>query len=416
MPARPLVWSAGSRQAVLAAALLLCAGCSSMTWLRPMRVFENPRSPNFNVGLEGYRDVVGVIHVHTTYSHDAHGAFEAAIRAANAQRLDFVIFTEHNNLRALVEGRQGWHGGTLALIGMEISAPGGHYLAMNVTRELDYQHLSTQQIIDEVKGQGGFGFIAHPFFKKRQWTDDDVTGFTGIEGYNVAHDTLDENRARLALWTLTVPQDLFFYSIIDRPYDPLRRWDELIAQRGQVVGIGSTDAHEFHALGMKFAPYETLFRLSRTHLLVASGDLTPEAVYDALRQGHAYFSIEFLAEARGFTFTARRKTRVEGIMGDAVTFGPDLTLSVGLPAAAEIVLYKDGAAIGRTIAQTWDVPVTGPGAYRVEANRHDKPWIFSNPIYVGAAAEPEAAPSAQESASSAGDVETHQPAEAPAQP
>ncbi|MDP3775483.1 MAG: hypothetical protein Q8Q85_14585, partial [Gemmatimonadales bacterium] len=258
-------------------------------------------------------------------------------------------------------------------------------------REIDYEHLTTQQVIDEVNAQGGFGFIAHPFFKKRRWTDYSVTGFTGIEGYNVAHDTLDENRTRLAFWVLTVPQDLFFYSIINRPYDPLRRWDELTAERGRMVGIGSTDAHEFHAFGMKFAPYETLFRLSRTHLLVASGELTPEAVYDALRQGHAYFSIEFLAEARGFTFAARRGNRVDGIMGDSVPLTDGLTLSVGLPAAAEIVLFKDGAEIGRTVAQTWDVPVTEPGAYRVEVNRHEKPWVFSNPIYVGAAAQPPAA-------------------------
>ena len=382
MPARPFAWPAGRRQAILTLALLLCSGCGGLSWLRPVRVFEHPVSPNFNVGLEGYRDVVGVVHVHTTYSHDAHGRIEDVVRVANAQRLDYVILTEHNNLRALVEGWQGWHGGTLLLIGMELSTRGGHYLAMNVTQEIDYEHLTTQQVIDEVSRQGGLGFIAHPFFKKRQWTDYGVTGVTGIEGYNVAHDTLDENRTRLALWTLTTPQDLFFYSIIDRPYDPLRRWDALIAERGQVVGIGSTDAHEFHALGMKFASYETLFRLSRTHLLVASGDLTPEAVYDALRQGHAYFSIEFFAEARGFTFAARRGVRVEGIMGDTVPFGPDLTLSVGLPASAEIVLYKDGTELGRTIAQTWDVPVTAPGAYRVEVTRHGKPWIFSNPIYI----------------------------------
>lgn len=392
-PARPIVWTAGGRQAVLAAALLLCAGCGGMTGLRPARVFQALRPEGLEPAAYPYRDVAGVVHVHTTYSHDAHGTFEDAVRAANAQRLDFIIFTEHNNLKPLVEGRQGWHGGTLVLIGMEISSKGGHYLAMRVTQEIDYERLTTQEVIDEVARQGGFGFIAHPFFKNRPWTDVNATGFTGIEGYNVAHDTLDENRMRLAAWALTMPQDIFFYSILDRPYDPLRLWDQLIASRGPLVGIGSTDAHEFHALGMKFAPYETMFRLARTHLLVPPGELTPDAVYDALQRGHAFFSVEIEAEARGFSFLARQGGRVLGIMGDTVEFAPDMTLGVTLPAASELVLMKNGQVAARTVAQSWAIPVTEPGVYRIEASRHNKPWIFSNPIYVRAAgAQPPAAP------------------------
>ena len=38
------------------------------------------------------------------------------------------------------------------------------------------------------------------------------------------------------------------------------------------------------------------------------------------------------------------------------------------------------------------MPVTHPGVYRVEATRHEKPWIFSNPIYIRAAIEAPADP------------------------
>ena len=53
-----------------------------------------------------------------------------------------------------------------------------------------------------------------------------------------------------------------------------------------------------------------------------------------------------------------------------------------LPTSAQLTLYKAGRSIATTIGQRWDIPLTEPGVYRLEAFRHDKPWIFSNPIYV----------------------------------
>ena len=364
--------------------LFVVVGCSVLTHVpsHPRPPLEASRALSLD---DGYEDAVGVIHIHTTYSHDAHGRFEDAVRVANAQGLDYVIVTDHNTLQPLRDGKQGWHGATLVLIGMEISTKSGHYLALNVTQEVDREHLTAQQVIDEVNRQGGFGLIAHPYFKNARWSDWSVRGLTGIEGYNVAHDAFDENKARLALWTLTASPQSLYLSIIDRPYDPLRAWDDLIKRHGRAVGIGSCDAHEFHALGLVFAPYEVMFQLARTHVLVPGRPLTAEAVYDALRRGHAYFAIELAAEAKGFTFFAQAGSKIVGIMGDEVALQPELTLKTWLPTAAQLTLFKDGQAIASTIGQTWEVSVTTPGVYRLEASRHDKPWIFSNPIYVRAA-------------------------------
>ena len=370
---------------LIAESCLLTAptGCSVLTPLSPPAHStvgsEHSQSPE-----DGYRDIVGVIHIHTRYSHDAHGTFEDVIRVANTQRLDYCMTTEHNNLRALREGRQGWHGTTLILIGEELSTRSGHYLALNVTDEID-RYQPVQDIIDEVNRQGGLGFIAHPYFKQARWKDWTVSGFTGIEAYNVAHDTLDENKARLVFWTLTAPVGPFYFSILDRPYDPLAAWDEMIRQHGRVVGIGSADAHEFHVGGLKFAPYEVMFQLVRTHLLISSETLTPEVIYDALRRGHAYLAIELVTEAKDFTFLAEADHHVVGVMGDEIPFQPALHLRTWLPTAAQVVLFKDGQAIQSAILQSWDIPVTEPGVYRLEASRHNKPWIFSNPIYIRAA-------------------------------
>ena len=370
---------------LLILALFSAAGCAVLTHLDHHPITSSAINPASLSG-DTYEDYVGVIHVHTTYSHDAHGTFEDVVRIANAQRLDYVIITEHNTLQPRRDGKEGWHGAVLILIGMEISTRGGHYLAVNITDEIDRQKLTTQEIIDAVNRQGGLGFIAHPYFKNGRWRDWTVTGFTGIEAYNVAHDTLDENRLRLVLWTLTAPVGPFYFSILDRPYDPLAKWDALIRQYGRVVGIGSADAHEFHLAGLKFAPYEVMFQIIRTHVLAPRGTLTGQAVYDALRQGHAYFSIELLAEAKGFTFVVENARGIVGVMGDEVAFEPELRLTISLPAAAQLALFRDGQELAETTAQAWQVPVTQPGTYRLEATRHGKPWIFSNPIYIRPAA------------------------------
>ncbi|HAM41415.1 MAG TPA: hypothetical protein DCP69_08795 [Candidatus Omnitrophica bacterium] len=380
-----------------AVCLVLCAvsGCAVLGTIK------QPLAQAVAAGGEllddGYADVAGALHIHTTYSHDAHGTFEDVVRAANAQQLDYVILTEHNTLQPLREGKQGWHGAVLVLIGTELSTRGGHYLALNVTEEIDRHQLTTQQIIDEVARQGGLGFIAHPYFKKGRWKDWTVRGFTGIEAYNVAHDTLDENKLRLALWTLTAPPEPFYLSIIDRPYDPLRAWDELVARHGKVVGIGATDAHEFHLWGLKFAPYDIMFQMVRTHLLVPSTPLTPDLVYEALRQGHAYWELALVADAqRGVRFFAHDGQRVLGVMGDEIRLEPNLHLTAILPQPALLTLFKDGQAIATASEKSWDVAVSDPGAYRLEASLNGKPWLFTNPIYVRPAPNDEpTAPSTQ---------------------
>jgi hypothetical protein len=115
---------------------------------------------------------------------------------------------------------------------------------------------------------------------------------------------------------------------------------------------------------------------------VLSKTLTPEGIYDALRKGHAYLAIELVAEARGFQFAAETAEGIAGIMGDAIELKPGLRLTAWLPTAAKLILFKDGEEFAATTGQVWQIPITEDGVYRLEASRHGKPWIFSNPIYV----------------------------------
>ena len=360
---------------------LFLTGCAVLGPIERL-VPKAKRGPSHEILEDGYDDATGVIHIHTRYS-DGSGTIEEIARVANRQHLDYLVVTDHNTLQPLRDGKQGWYGMTLVLVGEEISTRAGHYVALNVREEVDRRQ-PTQAVIDEVNRQGGVGFIAHPHFKKHRWTDWTVTGFTGIEAYNVAHDALNGQKLRIAFWGVAVPADPLFLSMIDRPSKPLATWDELLARHGRVVGIGSSDAHEVRLPGgIKIAPYDIMFKLARTHLLLPQGTpVSDQALYEALRQGHAYLSIDLLADAGGFAFFADDGKQVLGIMGDDVPLVAGLRLTAILPAPAQMTLMKDGRPAASMTGQTWHIAVTEPGIYRLECSRQGKPWIFSNPVYV----------------------------------
>jgi len=128
--------------------LVLLSGCAALTPLTPYPIapFEG-KSP---LPEHPFKTFSGVIHVHTEASHDSQGTLQEVVQAAQAVGLDFVILTEHNKQIPLEKSRFGRKGELLVLSGSEISAAQGHYLALGVTRQIERQNRTTQQVIDEV--------------------------------------------------------------------------------------------------------------------------------------------------------------------------------------------------------------------------------------------------------------------------
>lgn len=356
--------------------MLTASGCSTMPLYRQAR---RPAALSADALSDGLRDFTGVIHIHTApYSSDASGTLAKAIRVAHAQRLDYLLITEHNTLLGHEQGLDGRHGSTLVLIGEEISTAGGHYLALNVPHDMS-RHQPTARVIEEIAAAGGLGFVPHPFWRRKPWQMWEHPDIVGMEIYNVAHAVMEEDRWRLLLKFCVLPPEWFYRSLMDRPYEALRRWDE-ITQRRRFVGIGGADAHEIQVLWMTFAPYEMLFRMVRTHVKAPS--LSPEAVYTALREGHAYVGLETDANATGFTFLVRRQGTLAGIMGDEIAWTPGLELAVSVPQPATIMLLRDGSVVATRFDRALTCAADQPGVYRVEVELHTRPWIFSNPIYL----------------------------------
>lgn len=342
---------------------------------------RTPRAalPATDALLRGLHDYTGVIHVHTApYSSDASGTLQKAIRVARRQQLDYLLITEHNATRGYERGRERWYGQTLVLSGEEISTRDGHYLALNIAHHVS-RHQPTRRVIEQVAAQGGLGFVAHPFWRKQRWRRWDAPDIAGMEIYNVAADATEESRLRLMLWALLLPPEAMYLSVVDRPSEALRLWDDL-TQRRRFVGIGGADAHEIRVLWMTIGPYEMLFRMVRTHVIAPT--LTPETLYAALRDGHAYIGLETEHNATGFMFLARRGDQRLGLMGDELVWQSGLELVIIMPEPARINLLRDGRVVATSAERIFVYPADQPGVYRVEVERDHRPWIFSNPIYL----------------------------------
>lgn len=335
-------------------------------------------------------DVPGVIHVHSTCS-DGIEPPERLAEIAGRLGLAFVVLTDHNTLEPLKQAKAGVYGRCRLIVGEEVSPPRNHYLALGITRFVPPAD-DPGEFIYSVASQGGLGFIAHPYFVGRtfygstdvRWTDWTVTGFTGVEVWNLGCD-LVEGMTTLgrAVW-----HALFGGRVVRGPdARALAKWDELAASR-RVAGIGGLDAH-----GVPY-PYNAMFGMLRTHVLLETAPAPEQPpserdVLAALASCRCYLAYDALGDARGFLFWAEETTgeRWRCLTGDTLPEAHEFRLCVLSPRRAFLRLIGDGAEVASAYSGRLSVTAAVRRAYRVEAYLPNRtgtrlmPWVFTNHIY-----------------------------------
>jgi len=381
--------SRGRRLGILLLGALVAGGLlvSRVALWRPLAlVGEAP--------ADGLVRVPGDVHVHTTLS-DGGGTPEAVVAAARAAGLAFVALSDHNNLDA--KPLEGYRDGVLVLVGAEISTPAGHLLALGLDHDPVYRwNGDGLDALEDVRDLGGTAFAAHPFSPRAdlRWTGWDLPGPWGIEVVNGDSEWRRAGPRLLltaALYRLN-PRYALLQALVP-PDEALRRWDELLARR-DVVGLAGADAHSrlplTRARALRFPSYESLFGLSRLHLLLPrslSGDAVADrnAVSEAIRSGRFYMGTDALAAADAFSFTVAAASGEHATMGEALRPQAGLTARAGgrVPRGTRIVLLRDGRPLAEG-AERLEAPLPGAGVYRVEARVPGwlVPWVLTNPVYV----------------------------------
>ncbi len=344
-------------------------------------------------------EYVGALHMHSDFS-DGSGKVKEIARFADEIGLDYIILTDHNTLRALKEGYEGWYGNTLLLVGCELNDKENknHYLAFGID-ETYSTRMSAKNYVRKVKEAGGIGFLAHPHEKRTHmkehppypWIEWDTEDFTGIEIWNHMSEWMENLTEQNKYQAFIHP----LKSIEAPPAETLKVWDQL-NQKRKVVGIGGVDAHahKYNLLGfleVEIFPYKVLFKSIRTHILLneklekgkSSSHLKKarELIYESLREGRCFVANDYHGDSKGFKFFAES----EGVtyqMGDEIKKNNDIIFKVYCPQKSEIKLFRNGKKADSAESDNAEFKITRKGVYRIEVYLNGKAWIFSNHIII----------------------------------
>ncbi len=352
-------------------------------------------------------EYVGALHMHSKFS-DGSGEVNEIAQAASEVGLDYIILTDHNTLRALKEGYEGWYGNTLLLVGCEINDKENknHYLAFGINDTFSTR-LSAKEYVKLVKNNGGIGFLAHPHEKRIHmkehppypWVDWDIEDFNGIEIWNHMSEWMEnlteENKYQAFMHPLR--------TIVAPPEVTLKIWDEL-NQKRRVVGIGGVDAHahKYNLLGfleVEIFPYKVLFKSIHTHILtpeeIKKGKSNEEIetvkkiIYNSLNSGSCFVANDYHGDSRGFRFHAEISGRPAFRtgrfyqMGDTISGEDKIRLRVILPVEKALIsLIHNGKKADEVETNEANFIVGQKGAYRVEVRLNNKAWIYSNHIRI----------------------------------
>ncbi len=331
-------------------------------------------------------EIVGVYHIHTTFS-DGWSSPDKIARIARRQGLDFIILTDHGkpNLRCLES--QGWKDGLLVLAGSELSVSRGHLVALDFAPPRRPFSQNAAEAAREIRANGGFSVIAHPFSKTR-WSWGKEVDYAGLE--IVDADSMFKKNLLPSLPYL--PALLFkprFYILktLERPGQTLRKWDEL-NETHVLYGYFSADAHLL---------YRVILPGFHLHVLLdeplsAEFDTARCQVFGALRQGRFYSAVNAAGNAAGFRFWAEgngSRFPMGSVIPVTSASSLELHVLVPFPSAVETRFIHNGKTIRTAAEKDTSVAADEPGTYRVEVYLRewsplasDIPWIVSNPIFL----------------------------------
>jgi hypothetical protein len=364
--------------------------------------------------------VAGIIHVHSTRS-DGRGTPDEIAAAAGRAGLKFVVLTDHGDATRAPDP-PAYRAGVLCLDGVEISTTGGHYVAFDMPAAPYPLGGEPRDVVEDVRRLGGFGVVAHPDSPRAelQWRDW-TAPFDAIEWLNL--DTVWRRRvqasgvrSRFRLFEALVHYPLrpaaTIAGLIEETGD-LSGWDAL-ATRRRIVVLAGADAHAKvgfrqsdpgdNRYSLPFPAYESSFRALSIHVETArelTGDAATDAalVFTAIRQGHAYTAVDGIATPASFEFTASNRlgtVREGGQLG----IGGAVTLrarSNAPPGFATIISDGSRPLVTASLPDASVVAPEGPGIFWAEVRapagpgNAARPWVVSNPIYVGVAANVTAA-------------------------
>jgi hypothetical protein len=386
--------------------------------------------------IPGLHDYKAILHAHAEDSAHTGGTRPEMLADAERAGIQVIMLSDHFRPPRdfMRESWRGFHDGVLFIPGSEVRG----FLVYPTGSIMDRMEQPVAEFISSVTASNGLIFLSHA----EERLDHPMTGLNGMEIYNRHADAKHDKAGPLLLaMKLLKPKDLaelrdnlrlypdeLFAAQVSYLQDYIDKWDTETRTR-RLTGVAANDCHHNMVLVVKMAdegtvrvgtnvdddksmypitaetcpeivelvkghkpgdelvrvdldPYERSFRNVTTHILAP--ELTESAIRLALQSGHAFVSHDWMCDATSFCFNVSSPKKA--IMGDETPLAGEPTLVARFPVTCHIRLLAGGKELANTKSDRLEYPVKTPGAYRVEGwlslDGEERPWIYSNPIYV----------------------------------
>lgn len=336
----------------------------------------------------------GALHIHTLYS-DGTGTIKEIARAAKKADLKWIIITDHNNLAGLENNEEDWYDGVAVLIGEEISPEDSdHYLAFGIKEEIN-PDIGYENYIMEVNNQGGIGFIAHPDesetrnndLRPLRWRDWNVKGFTGIEIWNYLSDLVDNYDTNKAVsWYFNRNK------MLSGPTERTLGWWDKVNNSDKIVpAVAGVDVHalnyKFMGVNLKIFPY--LGSLKTVSNIIFTDEQLSEDFQEAkkqilyaLKRGNNIIENRIWNKKNIYPEFYIKNATGKAYSGETIKLDTNTKAIIKISQKAKIRLIHNGIVLSEVINTNLVAENLKSGKYRVEVYFKDRPWIFSNPVYV----------------------------------
>ncbi|HST20732.1 MAG TPA: histidinol phosphatase [Blastocatellia bacterium] len=385
----------------------------------------------------GYADYRAILHAHAEDSSHTGGTRPELLAAAKRVGVKIILLTDHVRPERdfINDSWRGLRDGVLFIPGAESEG----FLIYPQASIKSKTWKTREDYINLVKENGGDIFLSH-VEERPDW---DTSELQGLEIYNHHSDVKDEkeynawligaftNSARLgdiARALSEYPEEVFgaqqdYLSAI------IAKWDRDTLDH-RLTGVAANDCHHNQVFtvtvvddntievgyitsrptttrvtttqtagvaeltrGRKagdlvakldFDIYDRSLNYVNTHILM--NKLDEATTRDALGKGHAYVAHDWLCPASGFAFIAEQQGKRIAVMGDEIKSGEGIKLRAATPFVCTLKLFHNGQIIKSAQSDHLEFAPQEKGVYRIEAwlelDGEQRPWIYSNPIYV----------------------------------
>jgi hypothetical protein len=392
--------------------------------------------------LPGLNDYRSILHAHAQDSAHTGGTRDEMLADAKRAGVRAILLSDHHRPPRdfFTDTWRGLHDGVLFIPGCEARG----FLLLPTRSIMGRMHESTSALLGAAREGGGLAFLSHveerpdhpmtdldglEVYNRHADATKDKAGMLSLILKLTDPDGLRELEESLRLY----PDELFAAQV-GYPADSLAKWDAESKSR-RLTGVAANDYHHNQIWVVKvvdeatvkvgtsvdadggmrtitaalrpgvraltkgrrpgevlarldFDPYHRSFLNVSTHLLAP--ELSEGAVRTSLRSGHAYVSHDWMCDPSGFRFELVLANGAEAgrhvVMGDEVAFSRGGRLVARFPVPCRIRLLSGGRVVADRSADGLDHEVTAPGVYRVEGwlgvGGEERPWVYSNPIYV----------------------------------